>query len=254
MLGDRPSQHSHGITADHLNILNLDKDFRRGSDVRCLLTELRNETTDCPSYRSYLAQFYEGYIFPEFLRILKKRNVTVRTAMGFDYLGKAYEPSAIVALEIPRAGTLPTDLFMDRVLKLPGARPNIDVARAVIDIKRKEEGEALLHVVNYRNLPETTNAIHVVICDQMLATGNTIANAISIIYEKYGLQIKDLFIGSVVGAPQGVENIKNQVNARSIKTTLVLGALDNSLDAKSYIVPGLGDAGDRVSGVWRPTL
>jgi uracil phosphoribosyltransferase len=240
---------------NYLDILNLDTDTARGPDVRCLLTELRNELTDCPAYRSMLAQFYESFIFPEFLKTLDKKNTLIRTPMGVNYLGKVYEQCNIIALEIPRAGTLPTDLFIDRIQKLPGPKRNINIAKAVIDIKRREgEGNSLAHIVNYCNLPEIGQAIRLVICDQMLATGNTTAKAISILHEKYNKRIEGLFIGSVVGVPQGIETIRSTVNKYQIKTGLVIGAIDDALDEKSYILPGLGDAGDRVSGVWRPSL
>jgi uracil phosphoribosyltransferase len=240
---------------NYLDVLNLDADPSCGSDVRCLLTELRSELTDCPAYRSMLTQFYESFIFPEFLRTLNKRDIIIRTAMGLDYLGKVYEECNILALEIPRAGTLPTDLFIDRIQKLPGPIRNINVAKAVIDIKRKEgAGKPLEHIVNYCNLPEIGARVRIAICDQMLATGKTTAKAISILQQSYGERIENLFVGSVVGVPQGIETIRDIVNRYKIKTELVIGAIDSGLDEKSYILPGLGDAGDRVSGVWRPTL
>ncbi len=237
-----------------LDVLNLDKDPDRSGDVTCLLTELRSELADCPAYRSAVTQFYESFIFPEFLRTLDKRNSLIKTAMGVDYLGRVYGSCNILALEIPRAGTLPTDLLIDRVQKLPGPPRNINIAKGVIDIKRKEEGNTLKHIVNYRNLPEIGETIRVAICDQMLATGLTTTKAISILHEKYGRRIESLFIGSVVGVPQGIQTIRNTVNRYGIKTRLVIGAIDDGLDEKSYILPGLGDAGDRVSGVWRPNI
>jgi uracil phosphoribosyltransferase len=239
---------------NNFEILNLDKDADRGSDVRCLLTELRNELTDCPSYRSTLTQFYESFVFPEFLKTLTKKNTRIRTAMGVDYNGRVYEHCNILALEIPRAGTLPTDLFIDQIQRLPGPKRNINIAKGVIDIKRKEDGNTLMHIVNYCNLPEMGQPLRIVIWDQMLATGKTTSKAISILHEKYGSGIERLFIGSVVGVPQGIETIAKTVSDYGLRTNIVIGAIDDGLDEKSYILPGLGDAGDRVSGVWRPTL
>ena len=239
-------------TLNYFDVLNLDRDADRYADVRCVLTELRSELTDCSDYRSSLIQFYESFIFPEFLSTLKKKNVAIKTAMGLDYLGMVYEYSNILALEIPRAGTLPTDLLIDRIQRLPGPARNINIAKGVIDIKRKEEGAILSHIVNYSNLPEIGEPVRIAICDQMLATGNTISKAISILQEKYGRRIESLFLGSVVGVQQGIETIRDTTSRYGIKTRLVLGAIDDGLNEKSYIVPGLGDAGDRVSGVWRP--
>ena len=245
---------SPSFSSTNFEVLNLDQDADRGADVRCLLTELRNERTDCPAYRRNLTQFYESYIFPEFLKTLRKKDVEIMTAMKANYLGKMYERSHIIALEIPRAGTLPTDLLIDRIQKLPGPDSNINIAKAVIDIKRKEEGKSLSHVVNYSNLPEMGEAFRVAICDQMLATGKTTAKAISILHDRYEKKIQNLFIGTVVGVPQGIQVIENTIRSLGIKTKLVVGAIDDGLDEKSYILPGLGDAGDRVSGVWRPNV
>ena len=251
-ISKEPSDCSVGALS-YFDVLNLDRDADRGADVKCVLTELRNELTDCPDYRSTLIQFYESFVFPEFLWTLEKKNVSIRTGMGLDYHGMVYEHSNILALEIPRAGTMPTDLLIDRIQKLPGPARNINIAKGVIDIKRKEEGGSLSHIVNYSNLPEIEGPMRIAICDQMLATGNTIAKAISILHEKYDGRIKSLFLGSVVGVQQGIQTIRDTTSKYGIKTRLVMGAIDDGLDEKSYIVPGLGDAGDRVSGVWRPS-
>ena len=79
--------------------------------------------------------------------------------------------------------------------------------------------------------------------DPMLATGGSLAAAIQFLF---GRGAKDVTAICLLGTPEGVAAIEALVGDRDV--TLVLGALDERLNEKGYIVPGLGDAGDRLYG------
>ncbi|MFZ5972097.1 MAG: uracil phosphoribosyltransferase [Bacteroidota bacterium] len=79
----------------------------------------------------------------------------------------------------------------------------------------------------------------VILIDPMLATGRSIAEAVKAI-TKNGIP-QHLFIASLVAAPEGIENLKRVI---SIPFSIYTVALDERLNQKNYIVPGLGDAGD----------
>jgi uracil phosphoribosyltransferase len=97
--------------------------------------------------------------------------------------------------------------------------------------------------VEYTSSPDINNKI-LILCDPMLATGSSLMLAYKSLLEK-GTP-KHLHIVTVIASLEGVEYIKK--NFSSVNTTLWVGAIDDELTAQSYIVPGLGDAGDLAYG------
>jgi uracil phosphoribosyltransferase len=81
----------------------------------------------------------------------------------------------------------------------------------------------------------------VLILDPMLATGGSASQAISFIKQYEPATIK---LVNIIAAPEGVERIKRDHD----DITLFLGVLDRQLNEQGYILPGLGDAGDRIYG------
>ena len=93
----------------------------------------------------------------------------------------------------------------------------------------------------YCKLPKDIAEREVMVLDPMLATGGSAKDAITQIKKRGAKHIK--FIG-LIGAPEGVEALRTA----HPDVQIYLGALDEFLDQKGYIVPGLGDAGDRIYG------
>ena len=115
-----------------------------------------------------------------------------------------------------------------------------------LGIKRNEE---TLQPFTYANrLPDDLGQRQVFIIDPMLATGGTLNDSIDYVFERGA---KDVTCVCLIGAPEGVENVKKHLESKwSGKSVhVVLGALDEKLNEIGYIVPGLGDAGDRLYGV-----
>ena len=83
----------------------------------------------------------------------------------------------------------------------------------------------------------------VILADPMLATGKSLVESIQTILS-HGIP-KHIYISSVIAAPEGIEYIKENVNC---SYSIWLGAIDEKLNHQSYIVPGLGDAGDLAFG------
>ncbi len=92
-------------------------------------------------------------------------------------------------------------------------------------------------------LPDDLSDRQCFVLDPMLATGGSLGAAIDFIFKR-GAQ--DVTAICILGAPEGLAAIEKQVGDRDV--TLVLGSLDERLDERGYIVPGLGDAGDRMYG------
>lgn len=96
-------------------------------------------------------------------------------------------------------------------------------------------------VVYYCKLPPDIDKREVIVCDPMLATGGSSCDAISMLKEK---GVKDIRLLCLVSAPEGVKKVQEEHPDVDIFTA----ALDEKLDDNCYIVPGLGDAGDRLFG------
>ena len=108
-----------------------------------------------------------------------------------------------------------------------------------IGLYRNEE--TLQPVEYYCKLPNDIAEREVIVLDPMLATGGSAADAISLIKQRGAKHIK--FIG-LIAAPEGLKAL----HAAHPDVDIYVGALDEKLNDQGYIVPGLGDAGDRIFG------
>jgi uracil phosphoribosyltransferase len=78
----------------------------------------------------------------------------------------------------------------------------------------------------------------------MLATGGTLIDSIDYVFDRGATDVTCICL---IGAPEGLEAVQEHVGERNVQ--IVLGALDEKLNEHGYIVPGLGDAGDRLYGL-----
>lgn len=93
----------------------------------------------------------------------------------------------------------------------------------------------------YCKLPEDVAERDVIVVDPMLATGNTAVDAIS---EIKAAEVKNIKFMCIIASPQGIEHLQNA----HPDVDIYCGAKDDGLDENNYIIPGLGDAGDRIFG------
>ncbi|MEM9672153.1 MAG: uracil phosphoribosyltransferase [Cyclobacteriaceae bacterium] len=96
---------------------------------------------------------------------------------------------------------------------------------------------------DYESIPDLQNR-PLILIDPMLASGRTLVKAVKQL-KRYG-NPSQVHIVSVIAAPEGITNLKNELGENF---SLWLGAIDDHLNEKSYIVPGLGDAGDLAFGL-----
>ncbi len=101
--------------------------------------------------------------------------------------------------------------------------------------------ETLQPVEYYVKLPSDVEEREFIVIDPMLATGGSAAEAINSIKKRGATNIK---LMCLIAAPEGVEVVQEA----HPDVEIYLGALDQKLNEKGYIVPGLGDAGDRLFG------
>lgn len=107
--------------------------------------------------------------------------------------------------------------------------------------------EKTLQASTYANrLPEDLSGRQCYVLDPMLATGGTLVAAMNFLIERGANEITAICL---LAAPEGVKTVERAFSTSNFPITLVTGALDEKLNEHGYIVPGLGDAGDRLYGV-----
>ncbi|MGH3507211.1 MAG: uracil phosphoribosyltransferase, partial [Nocardioidaceae bacterium] len=95
-------------------------------------------------------------------------------------------------------------------------------------------------------LPDDLSGRQCYVLDPMLATGGTLAAAIRFLVDRGADHITAICL---LAAPEGCERIERELGDLEIPITIVTAAMDEKLNDRGYIVPGLGDAGDRLYGV-----
>ena len=194
------------------------------------LTVLRDETTSSPVFRQLTEELVTLLAY-EATRSVKVTPIEVKTPVTTTTGVKIAEPRPIV-VPILRAGLR----MLEGLVKL---LPTAEVG--FLGMVRDEE---TFEPTTYaERLPDDLSDRQCFVLDPMLATGGSLGAAINFLFAR-GAQ--DVTAICLLGAPEGVAAIEKQVEGHDV--TLVLGALDERLNEKGYIVPGLGDAGDRLYG------
>jgi uracil phosphoribosyltransferase len=191
-----------------------------------LLTGLRDQDTPPPVFRT-LAKRLTLVLVVEAVRSLPSGEVSVRTPLE-PAPGRRIAPD-LVAVPILRAGLG----MLEAVAEL---FPEISVGYVGL-----ERDEATLQPTSYYEKLPPVEGRHVLLLDPMLATGGSAARACSSIAERGPAQL--LFV-CVVAAPEGVERMEREHPDVPVFTA----AIDRQLNANGYILPGLGDFGDRLYG------
>lgn len=189
---------------------------------------LRDRRTSVRDFRA-LAREIAILMTYEALRDLELVETSVETPIEETTVHRlAGKKLAVVG--ILRAGLSMVEAIMDLV---PSCR--------VGHIGLYRDPETHLPVEYYRKLPTMLGEREVVLVDPMLATGGSAVAAIGVLEDAGATRIRLLCL---IGAPEGVE----AVHAVHPEVPITLAALDSHLDENAYIVPGLGDAGDRIYG------
>ena len=192
------------------------------------LTILRNKRTSNSLFRQTMNEI-SYLIAGEVLQHLKYNKITVQTPIT--KTSGLILSSSLIIVPILRAGL---GLIEGFVKFLP------DVEKGHIGLYRDEQ---TYQPVEYLcKLPKIENKI-ILVLDPMLATGNSSSAAINLIKDK-GVEIKDIKLVSLLAAPEGIKNLTKKQKSLHIFTC----SIDKSLDKNKFIVPGLGDAGDRYMG------
>lgn len=192
-----------------------------------LLTHLRDAQTPSPSFRQ-AAQRLSVLIATEAMRDLPTESVTVQTPLG------------------PAPGTRITA----DVVVVPVLRAGLGMLEAVLSVTpharvghiglQRDETTAVASQY-YAKFPTGLASSFVVLVDPMLATGGSAVASLELLHARGARQVRMLCI---VAAPEGIR----EVEAHYPDTQIYTPAIDSHLNAHKFIVPGLGDFGDRLYG------
>jgi len=192
------------------------------------LTLLRDQRTGPQEFRRVLREIAALMLY-EATRAFVVRPVKVQTPLA---TAKGFQlQREVVIVPVLRAGLG----MLDSILQLiPNARVGF------IGLKREET--TLTATFYHKSLPADLSKLEVILIDPMLATGGSAVAAMDLLSE---LDVKRVRVVNLVAAPEGIHQVRLYYPDLPIFTA----AVDSRLNQKGYILPGLGDAGDRLFGV-----
>lgn len=196
--------------------------------VRHNLTRLRDQRTRPQEFRRVLSEMAALMLY-EATRSFAVQPMTVQTPLA--RAPGHHLKREVVLVPILRAGLG----MLDSILQLiPNARVGF------IGLKREETTQRAMFY--HKSLPPDLTEFEVVLIDPMLATGGSTVAAMNLLAE---LGAKHVRMVNLIAAPEGIRHVRKFYPRLPIFTAVV----DKKLNNKGYIVPGLGDAGDRLFGV-----
>lgn len=197
------------------------------------LTVLRDKDTDSPTFRRLTEELVTLLAY-EATRDVRVEPVQVETPVA---------PTDGVRLSTPRPLVVP--ILRAGLGMLEGMQRLLPTAEVgFLGMIRNEE---TLEASTYaERLPDDLSGRQCYVLDPMLATGGTLSAAIDFLVKRGADHITAVCL---LAAPEGIARVETDLDGIGVPVSLVTAALDEKLNDVGYIVPGLGDAGDRLYGV-----
>lgn len=196
------------------------------------ITQLRNQDTPSPTFRELVSELVTLLAY-EATRELRTEICDVITPVA---------PTQGVTLAKPKPLVVP--ILRAGLGMLEGMTRLIPTAE--VGFLGLVRDETTLKPSTYaERLPDDLSGRQCIVIDPMLATGGTLIAAIDYLLQRGA---RDVTAICLIGAPEGLEAVDAATKGRA-EVKIVLGCLDDHLNEHGYIVPGLGDAGDRLYGL-----
>jgi uracil phosphoribosyltransferase len=197
------------------------------------LTALRDKNTDTPTFRR-LADELVTLLAYEATREVRVEPVDIETPVAPSRGIKLASPKPLV-VPILRAGLG----MLDGMVRL--------LPTAEVGFLGMVRNEITLEATTYANrLPDDLSGRQCYVLDPMLATGGTLSATIRYLID---LGADDITAITLLSAPEGIARLETDTTDLDVPIRIVTGAIDEKLNEHGYIVPGLGDAGDRLYGI-----
>ena len=191
------------------------------------LARLRDRQTQPPEFRRLLAETASLMIY-EATRSFAVKKISVETPLAVT--GGFQLKREVVLIPVLRAGLG----MLDSILQLiPHARVGF------IGLRREET--TLKALFYHKSFPKNLGDFEVILIDPMLATGGSAVAALDLLTEQGAKHVR---LVNLVAAPRGVQTVQKSYP----KVPIFTAAVDKKLNERGFIVPGLGDAGDRLFG------
>ena len=191
------------------------------------LSQLRDKRTQPQEFRRLLGEISALMIY-EATRTFAVKRVTVQTPLA-PCAGLQLERE-VALVPVLRAGLGMLDAILELI---PHARVGF------IGLKREET--TLRAMFYHKSLPKNLERFEVLLIDPMLATGGSTVAAIDLLKEQGAKHIR---VVNLVAAPEGIRTVQKS----HPRVPIFVGSVDKKLNERGYIIPGLGDAGDRLFG------
>ncbi len=196
--------------------------------IQSNLTRLRDERTGSQEFRRALSEVAALMVY-EATRSFEVVPTTVKTPLEKTEGCKLKRE--VILVPVLRAGLG----MLDSILQL--------VPHAVVGfIGLKREEKTLKATWYHKSLPEDLSNYEVILIDPMLATGGSTVAALELLSERKATHMRMV---NLIAAPEGIATVHKHFS----KVPIFTASVDRQLNRKGYILPGLGDAGDRLFGV-----
>ncbi|CBZ30245.1 putative uracil phosphoribosyltransferase [Leishmania mexicana MHOM/GT/2001/U1103] len=201
-----------------------------------LFTVIRNVETQRTDFIFYSERIIR-LILEAALCLIPVKPFNVITPVGAVYRGVRPDDRGIIGVSIMRAGE-----SMERVLRemCPGVR----IGKILVQRDEKSIDKSPNARFSYSKLPTDVASRRVLLLDPMCATGGSVIKATEILINEYGVLEENIIFLNLISAPAGIRKYLG----RFPKIQIVTAAIDDDLDENKYILPGLGDFGDRYFG------
>lgn len=204
--------------------------FESSQYEKILMTQLRDQTTGTKAFREISKKIAEVLI-AKVVECLPVEAVEIQTPVApFTGLRLA---GNVELVSVMRSGDILLETFMDHF-------PDAHVSKFLI---QRDEQTALPQFIYLKPSPTLASMHPVIITEPMVATGGTLEMVITLLKER-GVKEEQILVACVCAAPEGLLYL----NDRFPHIQVVMTALDERLNESKYIVPGLGDFGDRFFG------
>nr|CCC90208.1 putative uracil phosphoribosyltransferase [Trypanosoma congolense IL3000] len=210
--------------------------LQQTNQLQYLFTIIRRQETTRTDFVFYSERIIR-LIVETALNLIPTTPQDVVTPTGRVFHGCAPDGQGIIGISILRAGEA-----MERVLR--ETCRGIRIGKILVQRDETKPDKPPDERFNYSKIPSDVSKRHVLLLDPMIATGGSVIRATQVLVEEYNVPQENIIFLNLISSPEGIRRYLGAFP----RVNVVSAALDGALDERKYIIPGLGDFGDRYFG------